>query len=107
MYTTVKIRSEAKKKLEELQARLRLRGVKISLHDIIEKLIELGLDEEDALLNKFAIEKEQEDPMLKLLEKPLDWGVEDASMRIDETLYGGTHGSVHRHRHFCSGKKQK
>ncbi len=103
MYTSVKIRIEAKRKLEELQARLRLHGVKASLHDILEKLIELGLSNEEALLSKFK--EDQEDPMLRLLEKPIDWNIKDASIKIDEALYGGGHGSIHRYRNICCGKK--
>ncbi len=105
MYTSIKLRIEAKKRLEELQARLRLRGVKAPLYEILEKLIELGVEQEDALLSKLEHRVGEEYPMLKLLYKPLDWGVEDSSIRIDEVLYGGNHGSIHRHRNIRSGKK--
>ncbi len=104
MYTTVKIRVEAKKKLEELQARLRLRGIKARLYEVIEKLIELGLEEEE-LVSKFKSNVEQGDPMLKLLRKPIDWKVEDASTRIDEVLYGDEVGSIHRYGYIRSGKE--
>ena len=88
MYTTVKIKIEAKRKLEELQARLRLRGIKAGLHEILEKLIELGIEEEDSLVDRFERKEEREDSMLRLLEKPLDWNIRDASIRIDDALYG-------------------
>ncbi len=104
-YTTVKLKVEAKKKLEELQARLRLRGIKASLHDILEKLIEFGLEEEETLVSKFISKKEQIDPMLELLEKPLDWGVKDSSIRIDESLYGDDIGDIHRYRYIRSSKE--
>ncbi|RLE86497.1 MAG: hypothetical protein DRN04_19405 [Thermoprotei archaeon] len=104
MYTTVKIKVEAKKKLEEIQTRLRLHGIKASLHEILEKLIELGLDEEDNLLRKF-MHREEEDPMLHLLENPLDWDVEDASIKIDEALYGEPNVSFHRYGSIRSSKK--
>ncbi len=105
MYTTVKIRVEAKKKLEELQARLRLRGIKARLYEVIEKLIELGLEEEEELVNKFKSNTEQEDPMLELLRKPLNWNIKDASIKIDEVLYGESSGSIHRYEHIRSSKK--
>lgn len=105
MYTSVKLRVEAKRRLEELQAKLRLRGVKASLYEILEKLIELGIEEEDYLLSKFKHEEYIEDPMLELLNKPVDWGVEDASIRVDEALYGDDYGSVHRYRDIRSGKE--
>ncbi|MCD6489079.1 MAG: hypothetical protein J7K21_07655 [Desulfurococcales archaeon] len=88
-YTSVKLRTGAKKKLEELQARLRLRGVKVSLYEILEKLIEIGLEQEDVVLEKLRSSKKSRDPMQEFLEKPIDWSIEDASVRIDEALYGG------------------
>ena len=103
MYTSVKIRVEAKRRLEELQARLRLHGVKASLHDILEKLIELGLSNEELLVNEFK--RGQEDPMLRLLENPPDWNIRDASIKIDEVLYGEGHGSIHRYRDIRCLKK--
>lgn len=106
MYTSVKIRVEAKRRLEELQARLKLRGIRARLSDILEKLIELGLEEEDLLVSKFR-GVEGEDPMLKLLDRPVDWGVRDASLRIDEALYGGGLGSVHRHVRVRGGEEQE
>ena len=105
MYTSVKLRVEAKRKLEELQARLRLHGIKATLYEILEKLIELGIEEEEALLNKFRRERSEEDLMLRLLDEPLDWGVEDSSKRIDEVLYGGGHGNIHRHGNICSSEE--
>ncbi len=100
VYTTVKVRVEAKQKLELLQARLRLRGVRASLHEILEKLVELGMMEEEKLLRMLRgepVNGDEPDPMLLMLDNPIDWGVEDASVRIDETLYGEGLGGVHRH----------
>ena len=108
MSTSVKLRLKAKARLEELQARLRLHGIKASLQDILEKLIELGFEEEEKVLAKFKREQVVgEDPMLKLLEKPLDWGIKDSSLRIDEVLYGESLDSIHRHKHIRSCKKQE
>jgi len=103
VYTSVKIRVEAKRRLEELQARLRLHGVKASLHDILEKLIELGHSNEELLVNEFK--RGREDPMLRLLENPPDWNIRDASIKIDEVLYGGGHGGVHRYGNFRCRKE--
>ncbi len=99
-YASVKLRARAKEKLEELQAGLRLRGVKVSLHEILEKLIDLGIEEE--LVKRIKGEESPRDKMLELLDKPLDWGVEDASETIDEVLYGARSLSVHRHKHIRS-----
>ena len=43
--------------------------------------------------------------MLKLLNEPLDWGVDDSSVKIDEALYGDLNDSLHRHRSLRSSKK--
>jgi len=105
MYTTVKVKAEAKRKLEELQARLRLRGIKAGLHEILEKLIEIGVEDEDRLVGELESREGGEDPALKLLNEPLDWGVGDSSLRIDEALYGGLDGGLHRHRGLRSGEE--
>ena len=105
VYTSVKLRVEAKRKLEELQARLRLRGVKAPLYEVLEKLIELGIEEEEVLLNKFRDEGCGEDPMLELLDKPVDWGVEDASVRVDKALYGDGCGGIYRYRGIRGGEE--
>ncbi len=105
MYTTVKLRDKAKKKLEELQARLRLYGIKASLHEILEKLIDIGLDNIEYLINRFRGIETVRDPMLDLLEKPVDWGVSDSSIKVDEYLYGGGSVSIHRHRSIRSSKE--
>ena len=105
MYTTVKIKVEAKRMLEEPQARIRLRSIKAGLHEILEKLIEIGVEGEERLAGKFELKEQYEDPMLKLLNEPLDWGIEDSSLRIDETLYGDIRGSLHRHRNLRSSEK--
>ncbi len=101
-YTSVKLRVRAKEKLEELQARLRLRGVRASLHEILEKLIDLGIEEEEELVRRIRGKQSSKDRMLELLDKPLDWGVEDASEKIDEVLYGAGNVGVHRHKHIRS-----
>jgi len=73
------------RRLNELRAKLKLQGVDAALHELIDKLVDLGLEETEKLAGKFRV---GEDPMLRLLEKPVDWGVKDASTRIDEALYG-------------------
>ncbi|MCD6114520.1 MAG: hypothetical protein J7J78_04400 [Thermoprotei archaeon] len=87
-YSSVKLRVEAKRKLEELQLKLRLRGIKASLHEILEKLVEIGLENEDTLVEKLSGKEEAEDPMLEMLDKPMDWKLKDTSVTIDKHLYG-------------------
>ena len=90
MLTSVKLRVEAKENLERLRARLRLRGIKASLQEVLEKLIELGLEREDELAEKLSkLPPLEEDPAWRMLDGSLDWGVREASKRVDEILYGG------------------
>ena len=73
-----------------MQAVLRLSGAIAKLRDILEKLIGIKFEEE---------------PMLRLLDKPVGWGVEDSSVRVDEYLYGGGFGRVRGHGDLRSGEE--
>ena len=86
MFTYILVEEETKKKLEELLNRVRAKGVEASMDNVIKCLVELGIEEEEKLIKKLK-ESLEEDDMLKLLENPVDWGAEDASIKIDEALY--------------------
>lgn len=90
--TTVKISEEMNRKLDRLQARLLLRiGRKLSKQEILEKLIRLGLTDEETLLRH---ETRIEYPLSgrarkKVLRHVRDWGVATREEEIDRVLYGG------------------
>lgn len=90
MSTTVRIGEEHKRKLEKYLASLLLkRGRKLPLQEV------LGMAVDHALTcEKFAEKLEElppleKDPAWIRLQKPRDWGVKDASEKIDEYVYGG------------------
>ncbi len=90
MATTVKIDEEHKQKLERyLASRLIKRGEKIPMQKALGMMVDHALECE-----KFAEKLEElppleEDPAWKMLQKPKNWGVKDASEKIDEYVYGG------------------
>jgi hypothetical protein len=91
MVTTIKLRDDLKRRLEELQARLLLeRKEKINQQRLLEKLLEFSL-EHVAMVFKTGDTKEdlEQDYAWGVLDKPESWGVSDASKHIDEYLYGG------------------
>jgi len=88
--TTVKIDEEHKQKLERfLASHLLKRGEKIPMQRALGAMVDHALECE-----KFAEKLEklpplEEDPAWKMLKKPMNWGVRDASEKIDEYVYGG------------------
>ncbi len=89
MATTVKMDEEHKQKLERyIASRLLKRGEKIPLQKALGMMVDHALECE-----KFAEKTEElppleEDPAWKMLQKPKNWGVRDASEKIDEYVYG-------------------
>ena len=53
----------------------------------MEKAIEWALAKEE-FIKEVLLGKKGKDRMLDLLEKPIDWGIEDSSINIDKHLYG-------------------
>lgn len=46
------------------------------------------MENEDTLVEKLSGKEEAEDPMLEMLDKPMDWKLKDTSVTIDKHLYG-------------------
>lgn len=89
MATTVRIQDEDKAVLDALQARYLLAtGDRISLDDLLHRLVELAEEHADAII------LEDEAPRLtpeeiKIFRKgSSDWGVVTHEDEIDQTLYG-------------------
>jgi hypothetical protein len=86
---TVKIDEGHKEKLERyLASRLLKRGEKISMQRALGAMVDHAIECE-----KFAEKLEklpplEKDPAWILLHKPMNWGVKDASEKIDEYVYG-------------------
>jgi len=95
--TTVKLDEDRKRALDKFLASLIVEeGVKVTLQEALGLMVDYSLENRDELAKRIKkLPPLEEDPAWKMLEKPDDWGVEDASERIDEYLYGEQHGSVH------------
>jgi len=92
MYTSVKITSETKKKLEKLQALLTLTlGEKIALQEIMDVIIDKSLKDLDSIVQHFSKRKKlsEKDIQKILSEIPMDLDVETSEEDIDKALYGG------------------
>ena len=90
MSATVKIEREKKEKLDKFLASLLLReGIKITFQEALSLIIDYALENEDEVIRRLKeLPPLEDDPAWKNLEKPIRWGVKDASRRVDETLYG-------------------
>jgi len=95
--TTVKLDEDRKRALDKFLASLVVEeGVKVTLQEALGLMVDYSLENRDELAKRIKkLPPLEEDPAWTMLEKPDDWGVEDASERIDEYLYGERHGSVH------------
>jgi hypothetical protein len=96
MVTTVKLDESRKQALDRFLASLIVEGdVKVSLQEILGLMVDYSLENREEVVKRIKkLPPLRDDPAWRMLEKPDDWGVEDASEKIDEYLYGERHGSV-------------
>ena len=89
--TTVKISDRASRKLDELQARARLRtGKRVTKQSILEGLVERALDRDEPLTLLAPPRYPIPAKLRRLLRTyPADWGVRTDEEEIDAILYGG------------------
>lgn len=89
--TTVRISTSTNRKLDTLQARLRVRsGRRVTKQTILEKLIDQALEGEDPILLLAPPEYPLPKRTLRMLRDfPEDWGVKTTETDIDAILYGG------------------
>ena len=88
--TTIKIENDKKEKLDKFLASLLLKeGIKVSLQEAVNLIVDYALENEEAVIAKLKeMPPLEEGPAWKALEKPRRWGIRDSSRRIDEFLYG-------------------
>jgi hypothetical protein len=96
LVTTVKLDESRKQALDRFLASLIVEGgVKVSLQEILGLMVDYSLENRDKLVKRIKkLPPLEDDPAWKMLKEPDDWGVTDASEKIDEYLYGERHGSV-------------
>lgn len=90
MALTVKMDKKRKDDLERFVASLVLeKGVKITLQEALGLMVDYSLENKNEFLKMIKkLPPLEHDPAWKRLKKPEDWGVKDASEKIDEYLYG-------------------
>jgi hypothetical protein len=90
MAATVKLDEARKNALDRFLASLLVQeGVKVSLQEALGLMVDYSLENRDQLIKRIRkLPPLEEDPAWMMLEEPDEWGVEDASERIDEYLYG-------------------
>lgn len=88
--TTVKVSKVTSRKLDALQARIRLRsGKRVTKQSIIEDLVERASEEDEAAILLEAPKHPIPEKIRKLiLQAPFDWGVETREEDVDRILYG-------------------
>lgn len=91
MATAVKVEEDAKSRLEELQAEIRLRtGKNVTQQELLSRLIDEAYASHDALIDTF---REQTVPLSEDAKEQMEQGtfhsgVETDESDIDEILYG-------------------
>jgi hypothetical protein len=90
MSLSVKIDEERKKNLERFVASLIINeGLKVSLQEAMGIMLDYSMEHREELVSRLKrLPPLEKDPAWKMLHEPDDWGIVDASERIDETLYG-------------------
>lgn len=88
--STIKLDGNRKMKLEKFVASLLMKeGIKITLQEALGLMVDYSLENrEDFVTRVKSLPPLEKDPAWRMLEKPDDWGIKDASERVDEYLYG-------------------
>ena len=103
MVTAIKLDETRKEALDRFLASLIIKsGVKVSLQEILGIMVDYSLENRDELVRRIKkLPHLEDDPAWKMLKEPDNWGVRDASDKIDQYLYGERNGSLRSHRHIC------
>jgi len=91
MAKAVKVESEAKSRLEELQAEIRLRtGQKVTQQELLSRLIEEAYESHEELIESFkeSVVPLSEEEVEAMKEGRFDSGADTEESDIDEILYG-------------------
>lgn len=90
MPSIIKVSDKTKRQIERLQATLLLtRERKLTQLELIERIVDKFLVNPDMMNDLFETDKNREEKIKECIartKKPLDWGIEDASSTIDETI---------------------
>jgi hypothetical protein len=89
---TVKLDKKRKEDVERFVAELILKeGMKVTLQEALGLMVDYSLENRDQIVKRLKkLPPLEQDPAWKMLMRPDDWGVTDASLKVDEILYGET-----------------
>ena len=79
-----------KREIEKLEAKILIKqNRKLTQQEILDKLLKFSLKFVDNIFGSLEdSESFEDDYAWKMLEKPLKWGIKDASIEIDKYVYG-------------------
>jgi len=88
--SAVKLDKNRKTKVEKFVASLLIsEGIRVTLQEALGLMIDYSLENRDDFVKKLkALPPLEKDPAWRMLQRPADWGVRDASEKVDEYLYG-------------------
>ncbi|WP_136688504.1 hypothetical protein [Halorhabdus amylolytica] len=90
MTTSVKIATNTKDKLEQLQAEIKLEtGRKVTQQELLDRIVSREFDSKTALIDSFRDDFEglSEEEIEQFFSGTSDWGVETSEEDIDRILY--------------------
>ncbi len=90
MTATVKLDESKKLSLEKFLATMLVKeGLKVTLQEALGLMVDYSLENQEDFMKKLkSLPPLERDPAWKMLDEPDDWGVDDASERVDEFVYG-------------------
>lgn len=92
MELTVKLDRRRKEDLDRFVAELVLNeGMKVTRQEALALMVDFSLKNKAQIVKRLKkLPALEDDPGWKMLKRPDDWGVDDASSKIDEAIYGET-----------------
>ena len=90
MSLTVKLDRRRKDEVERFVASLILEeGVKVTFQEALGLMVDYSMENRAEIVKRLKrLPPLEKDPAWTLLHRPEDWGVDDASERVDEYVYG-------------------
>ncbi len=88
MSTTVRVRDDDKRVLDELQAKIRLRsGERVPLEEVVHRLVKVARDHEDDVVGEDRGPDLTEDEIEEIMGLSWDFGIDTSHETIDDELY--------------------
>ena len=90
MTVSIKLEDAKKEKVNRFLASILLdEGIKVTMQEAVGLMIDYAIENRDEFVSRLKeLPALEDDPAWKALNSPRRWGVEDASRRVDEFVYG-------------------